>query len=327
MKKTVLMFVSLLSVVTLGAQEIRTNYRSGGMTHISTEYEALKVGNNQAWTRVELVGFPDGSTLYLLYMNLEQKTSLNVPKSVKMAVNLANGKFVRLEQIGTDSATKKRLENGMFWNRTTYAVETPDMEKMLRGVKSLDIVTGWNPDDYIQATFTGNEFSDLLERHCLAIKEAADKTVEQTVTLAAYSDNVNSIISTSNPVVAHGDKYIYNVILTHIYYKNTNGEDIDLAFMLGTDDKYHFPMDSEVKFFLADGTTLALPQTRDEQNFIYVFPSIEELHRLAGGIKSIALTHDDGVFTDTFSASTEEAPDLSAAINLQLQLLLSLSPR
>ena len=327
MKKLLFALMALPPVLPLGAQEIRTNYRSGGMTHISTEYEALKIGSDKAWTRVELVGFPDGSTLYLLYMNLEQKNAVDIPKGVKMAANLSNGKFVRLEQLGTDSATKKRMENGMFWNRTKYAVETPDMEKMLRGVKSLDIVTGWNPDDYIQASFPGNEFSDLLERHCMAIREAASRTVDLTVSLAAYSDNTNSIISTSNPVVAHGDKYIYNVILSHIYYKNTQAEDIDLAFMLGTDDKYHFPMDNEVKFFLTDGTTLSLPQTRDEENFLYVFPSVEELHRLAGGIKSIALTHDDGVFTDTFSSSTEDAPDLAAAINLQLQLLLSLSPR
>jgi len=327
MKKTILALSALLLTLSLGAQQIRTNYRSGGMTHISTEYEALKVGSDKAFTRVELVGFPDGSTLFLLYLNLEQKTALNVPKGVKMAANLNNGKFIRLEQIGTDSATKKRLENGFFWNRMKFAVETPDMEKMLRGVKSLDIVTGWNPDDYIQAEFSGNELSDLLERHCKAIKEAGEKTVELNASLAARTDNVNSILSTCNPVVAHGDNYIYNVVMTHIYYKNTNEEDVDLTFLLGTDDKYHFPFDTEVKFFLTDGTAVSLAQTRDEQNFLYVFPSREDLHRMAAGIKSIALTHDDGVFTDTFSSSTEEAPDLAAAINLQLQLLLSLSPR
>ena len=53
MKKTILFLAALAAALTLSAQEIRTNYRSEGMTHISTEAESCK----DFTTRVERVGF------------------------------------------------------------------------------------------------------------------------------------------------------------------------------------------------------------------------------------------------------------------------------
>ena len=328
MKILFVLAAAAVASIALQAQEIRTNYRSEGMTHISTEYEMLETGNVPTWTRVELVGFPDGSTLYLLYMNLEQKNATAVPKGVKMAVTLQNGKIVRLEQIGQDSATKRRLDNGLFWNRLTYAVEPGDMEKMIRGVKSVDIVTGWNPDDYIQASFADDAFGNLLKRHCEAILKASDSTVELQATLAGHTDNLNSVMNTANPVVGKGDRFLYNIILSHLYYKNTNTEDIDLAFMLGTEDSYHFEYDAAVRFTLKDGSVIELKQTRDDVNFIYVFPTLEDLRRLAGGIESLSLVHENGVVVDTFTQPLKEGEFSCAdAIGQQLQLLLSLSER
>lgn len=105
MKKLLSLILLTALCVIASAQQIRTNYRSEGLTHIATDYESVHLDGIPAQTRVELVGFPDGSTLYLLYFNLPQKTATVVPKGVKMAVTLQNGKLVRLEQIGQASAT------------------------------------------------------------------------------------------------------------------------------------------------------------------------------------------------------------------------------
>ena len=121
MKKTLLAALILVLSTAAGAQNIRTNYRSGGITHIATEYETLQAGDVPMQLRVELAGFADGSTLYLLYMNLVQKTAVVVPKGVKMALTLQGGKIVRLDQIGEDTATKRRLEDGTILNRLKYA--------------------------------------------------------------------------------------------------------------------------------------------------------------------------------------------------------------
>ena len=325
MKKLLLIGLSLLTMGWAAqAQQIRTNYRSGGITHISTDYEDITLGGIPAEVRVELAGFPDGSTLYLLYMNFLQKASTTVPKGVKMGVTLANGKLVRLEQIGEDSATKRRLDNGNFVNRLKYAVESADMEKLVRGIKSLDIITGWNPDDYVQISFQDDELGKLLKSHCEAILKASESTLELNATLAGYTENLNSTLTTSNPVVGRGDKYDYNIILSHLYYKNNNQEDLDLAFVIGTKEQYHIPYDARVRFILKDSSVIDLVQTRDDINFVYVYPTMEDLYKMADkGISSLSIDYEGGVITDSFS----KEEDFTASIRQQLSLLLSMSKR
>lgn len=328
MKKTLLAIVAAGLALSLQAQTIRTNYREEGITHISTEYEEVQLDGVPTQVRVELAGFADGSTLYLLYMNMLQKNSVVVPKGVKMAVTLSNGKLLRLEQIGADSATKRRLDNGLFLNRFKYAVESADMEKMVGGIKSLDIITGWNPDDYMQATFGNNELGDLLKRHCQAILKAADVTIDLTSSLSGYTENLNSVLTTSNPMVARGASFDYNILMSHLYYKNNNQEDLDLAFVIGTENQYHVPYDAAVKFTLNDDSVIGLLQTRDDVNFVYVYPTLEDLSRMVSvGIKSLSIDYEDGILTDDFPAREDGALTFSQAVNQELQLLLSLSKR
>lgn len=330
MRKIIVLALALAVALSAPAQDIRTNFRSGGITHISTSYETLSLDGVQADIRVELAGFPDGSAMYLLYLNLWQKSVLNVPKGVKMAVNLEGGKMVRLEQIGQDSATKRRMENGLFLNRLKYAAEPADMEKMVKGIKSIDIVTGWEPDDYVQETFANNELGDLLKRHCEAILKASESTVELTTTLSGYTENANSTLSTANPVVARGKKYDYNILLTHLYYKGNNTEDLDLAFVIGSasGERFHFTPDAPVRLTLSDDSVITLLQTRDDVNFVYVFPTMEDIFKMVNlGVKSISVESEDGLFSDEFAPREDGALTFSQAVNQELQLLLSLSPR
>ena len=329
MKRILLAMVFVaVSLLPSGAQGIRTNYRLEGMTHISTDYERLETpGADPCWTRVELVGFPDGSSMYLLYLNLESKKPFTVPKGVKMTVTLANSRVVRADQIGKDNPTKSAYEdNGrrFYWNRLKYAVETGDMEKMVRGVQSLELTTGWGPDDYLQYKFQEDAFGSLLKRHCEAILHAADSTIDLSAEIAGRTESKSSIMTATKPIVAKGTERIYNVLLSHLYYKATNTEDIDLAFQIGAEEAYHVPYDALVAFTLADGSVVSLKQTRDEDNFVYLFPSMEELRRLSTGITAISIPYEGGTLTDTF---TEAAEGFSAAIVQQYNLLISLSPR
>ena len=325
MKKILLtLLLAAFSVLNVQGQSIRNNYRSNGMTHISTGYESLEVTGSPAEARVELVGFPDGSAMYVLYLNLLQKTSTVVPKGVKMGVTLKSGKVIRLDQIGQSSATPRRLDNGLFVNRLKYAAEPADMEKMVLGIKGLDIITGWNPEDYVQANFAADELGSLLKRHCEAILAASESTIDLEAKLSGYTENLGSILSTTEPIVARGERFAYNILISHLYYKNTNEEDVDLAFVLGAEEKYHIPLDARVRFTLRDNSVIDLLQTRDDENFVYVYPSLEDMTRMcAVGIASLAVDHDGGVLTDSFTAEN----GFSEAVNQQLQLLLSLSPR
>ena len=327
MKKLAILAFFVLFCTFLNAQSIRTNYRSEGMTHIATDYETLTMSGIPVQTRVELVGFPDGSTLYLLYMNLVQKEATVVPKGVKMAVTLNNGKLLRLEQIGQPSATPRRQEDGFFLNRLKYAVEPADMEKMVKGIKMTEIVTGWNPDDFISASWSDNAMGTLLKRHCEAILKASESTLDLEASLSGYTENVNSIMSTANPIVARGKNFDYNILLSHLYYKHTNEEDLDLAFVIGTKEQFHIPYDAHVRFTLGDNSVVELLQARDDVNFVYVYPSMEQLYQMVTlGISALSIDYEDGTLEDTFPAS-EEKNGFSDAVAQELYLLLSLSPR
>lgn len=317
MKQLQLSFLCALLCLQLGAQTIRTNYRSKGMTHISTAYQTVQVGEVPVRTRVELVGFPDGSTLYLLHMILEQKTAPVVPKGVKMAVTLSGGKILRLEQIGQGQAA----------GRLKFAAEAADMEQMVRGIRAVDIVTGWNPDDFVQGTFAADELGTLLKNHCAAIRAAAAHTVELQASLSGYTQNSSSILSTAQPIVARGAAYDYNVLLSHLYYKDTGAEDMDLAFVIGSSRRRHIPYDAAVRFTLRDSTVVTLQQARDDENFVYLYPSLEDLSRMATvGVAALSIDCEDGPLEDRFPAS-EKADGFSDAVNQQCQLLLSLSPQ
>jgi hypothetical protein len=319
MKKILLSLTALAAALTLSAQEIRTNYRSEGMTHISTESEKL----DDLEIRVESVGFPDGSTIYQLFIDLRQKTPFTAPKGVKMTATLPGGSVVRADQIGQESATKTRLEDGLYLNRLRYAMETADMDKMTRGVQSLEIVTGWDPDDYMQFNFKDDAFSSLLKRHCKAITEAVKSTIDLKAEPAGRVDQTGSIMTVSEPVVADGKDFKYNVILSHLYYKNTAAEDIDLAFQLGTEKKYSISTDAPVTFILENGTEITLPQTRDEVNFLYLYPSMQQLRALAyGHITTLRIQTEDGTLSDAILDNS-----FSEAVNQQYQLLMSLSAK
>ena len=317
MKKTILLAAALLAALALSAQQVRTNYRSEGMTHISTVSEKIQ----DMEVRTECVGFPDGSALYQLYIDLRQKTPFTAPKGVKMTATLPGGSLVRADQIGTDSATKTRLEDGLYLNRLRYALEIDDMEKLTRGVTALELATGWNPDDYLQYNFKDNAFADLLKRHCDAIVKASSETVELAVEPAGRVDQTGSVLTASEPLVADGTDLKYNIILSHLYYKNSAKEDIDLAFQLGTEKQYRIETDAPVTFVLEDGSEITLPQTRDEVNFLYLYPSMDQLRTLAyGHVKALRIQSEDGTLADAILDDS-----FSKAVNQQYQLLMSLS--
>ena len=319
MKKTLLSLAVFAAALTLSAQEIRTNYRSEGMTHISTEAEPCQ----DFTARVERVGFPDGSTLYQLFIDLRQKTAFTAPKGVKMTATLPGGAVVRADQIGQEPATKTRDEDGLYLNRFRYAMEEADLEKLSRGVTDLELVTGWNPDDYLQFHFKDDAFAALLKRHCAAIEKAAASTIDLTAEAAGRVDLTGSVMTAANPLVADGQDLKYNLILNHLYYKNSGKEDIDLAFQLGTEKKYRIEPDAPVTFILGDGTEITLPQTRDEVNFIYLYPTLSQLRALAyGSVKSLRIQTEDGTLTDAILDDS-----FSKALNQQYQLLMSLSAR
>ena len=314
MKKAILLLTAFGAVLSLSAQEIRTNYRSGGLTHISTDFEKL----DGFEVRLEKVGFEDGSALFQLFIDLRQKTPFTAPKGVKMSATLPGGAVVRADQIGADNPTKSRLEDGLYLNRLRYALEPADWEKLLRGVQSLELVTGWDPDAYLTFNFQDDRFSALLRRHSEVLDKAGAETIDLAVEAAGRIDQKGSVMTASEPLVAEGDALKYNIVLSHLYYKGSAKEDIDLAFQLGTEKSCRIQPDAPVTFVLGDDTEITLPQTREEVNFIYLYPSLLQLRTLAyGHIKALRIQTEDGTLSDAILDDS-----FSKALNQQYQLLM-----
>ena len=305
------------------AKGIRYNYKTNGITHISADYDRIEVaGTDPFYTRVEFVGFPDGSSAYLLYMNFEQKAATNVPKGVKMAVTLPGGKIIRLDQIGTDDATKQaftRGKNRVYWNRTKYLVEKADMERMVKGIKSLDVITGWDPDDYIQVSFPSDELGKVIASQCKDILSASSSTAEVDGKIDRYSDNSSSLTVIAKPAVAKGTSNIYNIGMSYLYYKNTNSEDMDLTIQIGTDSVNQIDIEAPVVFTFSDGTSLTLRQTRESENFLCLYPTMEDVRKLVT-VKSISVQTKKGAVTDTF-----ENNSFSSVANKIYQTLMAIS--
>ena len=153
-----------------------------------------------------------------------------------------------------------------------------------------------------------------------------NSTVALSTTLESYSETAGSVLSASSPVVAKGAENMYNVLLNYIYYKNTDGEDFDLAFAIGTDRKINVPLDATVTFEFADGESMALRNTADDVNFVRLSPATDQVRRLSySPVKSIRITDENGetILEDSFSAKD----NFHAAVRLQRELLLSASPR
>jgi len=310
MKKTIAVLLLVMGLGFIaGAQTIRSNYISKGITHVSTEYESIPSGAHAIQLRLESADFEDGQTVYLLHFVVGGENAPVFPRGVKITFTTASGKIVRADQTGGGKGKAK------------YAIWAKDLALLEGGVKAVDIITGWNPEDLIQLSFKGDELGDLLRRHHSAIDGAKGRAVAELADIAGYSDNAESTMTTAKPIVGRGENCIYNIILVHLYYKGTDSEDFDLAVQIGTDEAYHISTDAPVVFTLPDGREISLVQTRDEENFVYLFPSVEDIRALASGVSSIMIQCEGTVFTDKLDAS------FSDSINRQYQALIALSPR
>ena len=323
-----LLLAGLAALLCLSAQAagpLRYQYKNKGISHVSADYDLVSVGDTPFWVRTESVVFPDGTAAWLLYLNIEGAKPLSVPKGVKMAATLGSGKLLRLEQIGTDSATKRALTRGKeryYLNRLKYMVEPAEMTSLCAGVRSLDIVTGWDPDDYLQVSFPGDEFAKVLSAQ-VSVVMAAGKPAELSGEIARYADSNNSLMVVARPEAVKGASMAYNVGLTYLYYKHSDKEDFDLSVQVGTDREYRIPLESEVVFQLGDGSRVSLRQTRDEVNRLFLYPSVEEIRRMTdAGVRSLTFQTESGSAGDTFDGRV-----FSEALGRQYQLLMSVSPK
>ncbi|MBR5699866.1 MAG: hypothetical protein IKX37_02105 [Bacteroidales bacterium] len=329
------LFVAILALTLFPllalSQELRYNYKTGGITRVSTEYEFVQTGDadqHPFWMRLEYVKFKDGSVSYVLYLNFEEKKAVNIPKGVRIAVTPSDGgKIINADQMYAQKGNKHAFTSGkgrVYWNRAQYMFDAPDMQRMVKGVKALDVITGWNAEDYVQITYASNQLGKVLAAHYNAVNAAAPSAVAIAPSgILDYDSKPTALTVKAKPSVATGEKYKYNVAVTYLYYKGTNTEDVELEFQLGTEKEYRIHLSTPVVFELGGGEKLVLEQAREDISRVVVYPTLVQARKMISkGIKAVTYTLDSGAVTDTFSG-----PSFTDAFSKGYQTVMSVAER
>lgn len=313
--------ISLLAALFVAAasyaapDNLRYSYRYNGYTHISSELSSVAGDSHPFSFRLEKIAYPDNTYIYQLKMYFEDRAPFSIPKGARMSFTTPESKVVRVDQIekSNEPILFERSSQKLYWNPATYIIPEDDLLQVIGGIASVEVVTGWEIDDYFQIQFKSNDFAKALNAQYETVRDAElpayDVDVED---IARYADNATSLTVLSRAKVATGKERIYNVALNYLYYKTSNTEDFDLNFMIGTEQKYTIPVGSEITITLADGSSIILPQERDQVNVVYLYPDMEQLKAILRGVKAISIDTPDGTINDTF-------PDDSFAATLQHQ--------
>ena len=328
-------FVALLALslfpLLAFSQELRYNYKTGGITRVSTEYEFVQTGEGDQhplWMRLEYVKFKDGSVSYVLYLNFEEKKAVNIPKGVRIAVTPSDGgKIINADQMYVQKGNKHAFTSGkgrVYWNRAQYMFDAPDMQRMVKGVKALDVITGWNAEDYLQIQYSSNQLGKALASHYNAVNAAASSAVAIAASgILDYDSKPTALTIKAKPNVATGGTFKYNVAVTYLYYKGTNTEDVELEFQIGTEKEYRIHLSTPVVFELGGGEKLVLEQAREDISRVVVYPTLAQVRKMmAKGVRAVTYTTSEGAFTDTFSGAS-----YTEALSKGYQTVMSVAER
>ena len=313
-----------LSVFRAAAQQvpIRYSYLSNGFVHISTERERVEA-ELPFEVRLEKIIFPDGKSVsYKMELDFISKTSVSIPKSVKLSARTASGKIVGASQVyQSDGRSRPAFDDGsghtLYWNRAQYVFEEADMKLLAAGVSVMEVAYEWSPDGFWQFNFKKNEFGSVLKRHLSALTMTPPPLTEIGDRIADYANRTGSIT-----IFAKAEKFDEATAqLRYIYYKNTNQEDFDLTLRLSTGRSDVLAFESPVVFHFADGSQMSLPQQQEANNLIILYPNADELRSLfKKPMRSVTYQTVEGA---TYTVSL---PGFKEALAAQYNALMMVAP-
>jgi len=312
--------------VTPDLNLIRHNYKNNQYTYTGTERIYINAGKGNLhpfYMKLDLIGFPDGSDVYMMELDFVETKSVVIPKGVKMTVSSSTGKIMSSKQMGTDSDKHSFNDNGtqVYWNKVQYVFSPEDIARMAAGVKHIDVATGWGIDDYISISFVKDEFGSAIKKQVAAIKTVKRATKEIGDNIAQYADRFGSTTIVSKPVKLEGKKYAFTIALNYLYYKDTNKEDYDLNFLIKGAREYDIPVDSPVTFELSDGSIMNLKQEQDDKDAVHCYPTIDQVKTLLRGVRSLRVDTADGSIKEVFSEN-----EFAKILDLQYNSLQVVSP-
>jgi len=304
--------VFLLSTTfSVDAQELlRHNYKSNGYTYIGSERTLVKAGSSDKhpfYEKLEYVVFPDGeTTAYILEIDIEEERSYNFPKEVQLKATTFDGKIHSFKQYAGATTDKHQFtaEDGktkVYWNVGKYMLEEDDLNRLISGVKYLEIAYSWSPEGFYSYTYSKDEFAQSLKAQKEAIM-AAKEGAREIGDVVDYVDNLGSTTVVAKPVSIPGNQVDLTVQMTYLYYKTVNSEDYDITMLLSKGDrKFDVPYESELEFTMEDGSVISLKQERESEDVVYMYPTVDQVKAFAyGKVKSVKIPLSDGSVTVSY---------------------------
>ena len=316
MKFFSLLAAALLLCPTAFAQHelVRSRYKLNGYTHILSERLPVSGSSSDKhpyFVSVEYIAFPDNTYLYALQLDFETPERWTIPQEVKLTATTADGKMVSFKQVNKPSVEKRTFlaadgKTTLYRNVLRYMLDENEMKKLLSGVKNTDIAYGYEPDTYINTTYSDNQLSSALQKEYDALKDILLPGDELGSHVADYANNPGNLMVVTESLPVQGKNAAYEVSMTYMFFKRTREEAFDLNIALPADKT--LPLDAPVVFTLGDDTTLELKQQRGGDHVVYLFPTAAECKRLSWeGIKKVefGMALADEFPTDSLSAAID----------------------
>lgn len=288
----------LAAVIAFGAYGqdlLKCNYKKNN--YVFTGAERVSVAaSTPLQLKLVRVAFPDGVSLYDLRIDFESDAAWKIPKNASITFELAGGNSITSKNhsdspnLVAPSGFEKADGKKVWYNCGEYYLEQADLEKLLKGVKSLDAVRRWSSNGHIVVKFKNNEFSIALAKAYDAIKSAPEVKNELGAHLTGLDDNSGNRIATTE--VLPVDERT-GLSLTYLYSGESNQETYDLEFHI---NGVTVPGGSQVALTTPAGTIVRLRQEKDlEEGEVVCYPSIEQIKLLySAGVTGISLETANG---------------------------------
>jgi len=300
----------ILPALASGQDLLRFNYQKNGYTFTGSERIRVE-GTNPLYVQLQKITFPDKGVVFEMRVDVEDSEAWKMPKNAPLTVSTTAGKTVILKNSADQPnlVAPKGIKKGnsrVWLNYGEYYFEKADLEKMLSGVSKIEVTRRWSSSGVIDIVYKDNEFGKALSSAFEAVNGAKTTKIQgSSDNLQSVSDlNGNRIITSKRFSVSAQNKtgitQDMEVGLNYLYYADSNKESYDLYLF---PDGVSVPDGGAIVFTLNSGEEIALKQEQKlPEGRVLVYPTIEQLKRLMGGVRGISMQTSTRERSYVFSA-------------------------
>lgn len=272
---------------------LRHNYKKNNYSYTGTERIRIETaGELPLLLKLKRVSFPDGVSLFILHLDVEDSSPWKVPKNASISFYTASGVPATFKNSfsspnpvapeGIDTPRGKR-----WWNTAECYIEEAQLKKLLSGVSGLELTKRWASDGVLNFKFKGDAFSAALKKQYEAVIDAAEAEDVSGLLSRLEDAGYNRMAGTVREKLSDGS----GISLSYIYYAAENTESYDLHLFVPSLD---VPGTSGLDFILDDGSVLRLTQEDCPAGEVTCYPDSGQLKDIMDRAVKLEINTPDG---------------------------------